>query len=304
LRKGVKIKGHLIFAPTLLVLFFVSGVALGAFGDVIEYYEIGEEDYNFYQPIALTYGDGYLWILEALPKKYGTDQLWLRFYKYEVVITDGKDLHLLRSFNISGYSGKDMNGFCYVTEDNKDYIWTTITTHKQLWQLDLSLSYTPIDYTSGSMIGKRRVLYLPAGYHPTAITLDNNLNIYFIDGITRKVYRINYSDYIGIKYGDVEEGDITELFEVAPLSASIPMGIEYITGIRGKFYITLAGEDDYIIKTNMNGTQLDSVELSDPNDPENTISYMPTDLTVDAQGYIWFTDDDWDILYKVEGSSQ
>lgn len=291
-----------IFAPVLMVLFFVSGVAFGAFGDVTASFELGIEDssYGLLSPTSLCFGDSHLWILEAKRIKYGDEQYFLTFYEYEIVTHNGAALNIVKCYDIA-YGRSDMNGFCYVTENDDKYIWTTLTQPKVLYQLDLSTYYTNGD---GGVIQPYKSLYLPENYYPTGITLDNNLNIYFIDGIDRKIYKINYAVYQSGPPGIyLDEDDISEVF-VVPKGPSIPMGIEYIGGLPEKFYITLAGEHDYIIKVGINGFLYDWVELSDPEDPEETTSYMPTDLTVDDQGYIWFTDDDWDILYKVEGSDQ
>ncbi|MGQ9706790.1 MAG: hypothetical protein ACUVWP_07330 [bacterium] len=218
--------------------------------------------------------------------------MWI--YQYDI-ISGTNDIQLKNQFKIYHYRS-DLNGFCYVTENSNKYIWTTRCNFEenkpQLWQLNLNTGSFNIEVYRG--------LELPSNYYPTGITLDNSLNIYFIDGMNRKAYKINYSAYSGeTRWIEINNNQITELFTV-PLvnnNPSIPMGIQYY-GL-GYFYITLAGKEDYIIKTDINGNLLNQKNLHDYINEEHK-SRMPTDLTIDGSGYIWYTDCDYDKLYKIE----
>jgi len=280
----------------LLAQLLMANNAFGAFGDIVKTYELGTDDseLGMLRPISIACGDGYLWILDGNETKHS--EFYCTFYKCQEKITDGEYLAVLQSFDIKYYTRNDINGFSFVTENSQKYIWTTLTRCHQLNQLNLDSQY---DIDTG--VTTHRELYLPTEYWPTSITLDNNLNIYFLDGITRIIYKINYSVYQNITgHLDVSEGNIIQLFEV-PESPLIPMGIQYILGIPGFFYITLAGENDYIIKVNMQGQEITKKDLHQQQLPEK-ISRMPTDLDIDSQGYIWFLDCDYDRLYRMSTS--
>lgn len=266
----------LCYAPALAVLFLFSGVCWGAFGDVIEYFQLSS---SWRQPISIAYGDGSLWILNF---SAGHNEI----YECRVKITDGVELEIVGSFSIDDYASNDLNGLAYKVVDDIESLWTTSCIHWQLWQLELS----------DAGIEKYRVIQLPVGYYPTGITLDNNFSIYFIDGISRRICKIAYSDYIDIPpYGS---GTVSTIAVGNPLpTASIPMGIEYISEIPPKFYITFAGENDYLMKTNINGVEITRKDLHQTQNPEFK-SLMPTDLAVDSNGEIWFTDCDYDRLFK------
>jgi hypothetical protein len=262
------------------VLFLFSGVCWGAFGDIIEYFQLPS---TWKQPISIAYGDSALWILNFAA---GHNSI----YEYRVSITDGVNLEILHTFGISDYASNDLNGLAYAVEESgMKFLWTTSCIHNQLWQLDLN--------TEQEMLPLYRTIQLPVGYYPTGITLDNNLNIYFIDGIKRKICKIAYSDYVGIPpHGS---GTVSTIIEGNPLPAapSIPMGIEYINEIPPKFYLTFAGENDYLMKTTINGIEITRKDLHQTQNPEFK-SLMPTDLAVDSNGQIWFTDCDYDRLFK------
>jgi len=267
----------LCYAPALAVLFLFSGVCWGAFGEVVEYFQLT----NWWQPISIAYGDNALWILDTYSG--------ITLYKCQ---TNGTELEIIQSFDITYYSRNDMNGLAYAVESDKKFLWTASCLHRQLWQLELYSTYS-----DSQALPQYRVIQLPVGYYPTSITLDNNLNIYFIDGISRKICKIGYSDYINIPpYGT---GTVSRIAVGNPLPGepSIPMGIEYITEIPPKFYLTFAGENDLLMKTNINGIEITRKDLHQIANPEFK-SLMPTDLAVDTNGNIWFTDCDYDRLYK------
>jgi DNA-binding beta-propeller fold protein YncE len=262
----------LCFAPALVVLFLFSGVCWGAFGDVIEYFQLST---GWWQPISIAYGEDALWILNTYDNK---------LYKCDI---SGTELEIILSYEISDYASNDLNGLAYVVESSNKFLWTTSCLHRQLWQLDLSSQTLP----------RYRVIQLPVGYYPTSITLDNNLNIYFIDGISRKICKIGYSDYQDIQ--PYCSGTVSMIAVGNPLPAvpSIPMGIEYINEMPPKLYLTFAGENDYLMKTNINGIEITRKDLHQTQNPEFK-SLMPTDLAVDSNGEIWFTDCDYDRLFK------
>lgn len=288
-------KKLLISAPILMVLFFAPSLSFSTFGDIVDFCNL-----NWYQPISITFGDGYLWILDAKAKEYEPGKYCLTFYKCEKNI--GGKLHILDTFYIKWYLGSDLNGFCYVTEyingEEKEFIWTAETNGNQLWQLDI---YGQID---GDEIPAYRKIRLPDGYYPTCITLDELWSIYFVDGITRTLYKIDYNDYFDIPpyvpY-DIPASKIEYVLKYPlPEDPSIPMGIECVYEFGEKrFYISLAGENDYIIKIKLpTGEEVAIKDLHIQPVTEHK-SYMPTDLTVDDDGYVWFTDDDYNRLYKM-----
>ncbi|MGQ9706810.1 MAG: hypothetical protein ACUVWP_07435 [bacterium] len=266
-------------------------ISFGAFGDVINYYNLGQETYPYtlIEPVSVCFGDGSIWILESYVIRDSAPwYMWI--YQYEI-IAGTSDIKFKTQYRIDHHRS-DLNGFCFVAENEKKYIWTTRCNFEgkkpQLYQIDI--------YTESDHLGIYRVLFLPSEYYPTGITLDNNLNIYFIDGMNRKVYKINYSSYRDqTGWITIESNQINELFTI-PRAPSIPMGVE-IDGLN--FYITLAGENDYIIKTDMFGNEVAYKDLHDYLNSEH-ISRMPTDLTIDGAGYICYTDCDYDRLYKIQ----
>lgn len=160
------------------------------------------------------------------------DIYYLNVHKYKEK-AGANDIELIRSYR-TRHCRNDLNGLCFVTDNNMNYIWTTrvnIGQHEpQLWQLNVNVD--------GQFLTKNRTIIIPDSFYPTGIALDNNLNIYFIDVIERKVYRIDYDKY-GMHAEVLKLGlnDITYLFTVPNVNGhpSIPMGIEYY-GL-DKFYI-------------------------------------------------------------------
>jgi len=279
-----------IWAPNIVVLFLFFNISYGNFGDVISLIQLGTDNYgNFKYPVSICYGNSSLYILES--KVIDTEYPWYMNVRRFEFTTGGNDIVYKDSYKLTNHRN-DSDGFCYVTENNVGYIWSTKPNQEanepQLWQLRIGA----ID----DYLEQYRTLYLPSSYYPTGITLDTNLNIYFIDGISRKVYKINYNVYsgsTGVIY--ISSLAINYLFTI-PRAPSIPMGI-VIDGLN--FYITLAGENDYIIKTDMFGNEVAYKDLHDYINSEH-ISRMPTDLTIDGGGYIWYTDCDYDKLYKIQ----
>jgi len=285
---------NIIFLIIFLIIF--SDISFCELGNVLKVIQLGKDDesnreWGFLSPTSICFGDNSLWILESRVIDADIDYMIINQYG----IVEGTDDIILKKEYVMYHHRNDLDGFDFVNEGVRKYIWTTRVDYEekkpQLYQLD-----------PYSLVGVQvhRDLFLPEDYYPTGITLDNNLNIFFIDSISRKVYKINYSEY-NDKTGwiFIESDNITELFTI-PLvnnNPSIPMGIKY-SGMNN-FYITLAGKEDYIIKTDIDGNILDQKNLHDYVNEEHK-SRMPTDLTIDGAGYIWYTDCDYDKLYKIE----
>jgi len=251
--------GKNLWASIIIFILLSANISFGAFGDVIKIYKLS--DYGFYFPISVCFRYGFFWILEAY-KEYKNDTPYLLNKEYSLKAgTD--ELAYMRSYIIYHYRN-DINGFDFVTENNSDFIWMTESLEKQLWQYEFLQTGVEEDFI------RYRTLKLPQEleneYYPTGITLDNNLNIYFINGLNRCVYRINYSVYSG-STGDINISpeQIIKLFEVSrpPL---IPMGIEYESP--DYFYITLSGENDYLIKTYTSGNEIIYKDLHDQSNPD------------------------------------
>jgi len=281
--------GKINWAIFILIL-SISINSFSAFGDVDMVFNLS--NYHYCSPVSICYQYGCFFILESyINLNYDIYPL-VKIHSLALGAAD--PIEIVKICQIFHYRN-DLNGFCFVKENDSDFLWTAESLNKQLWQLKFLTTGEAEDFE------RYRTLKLPQEpeneYYPTGITIDNNKNLYFINGLNRSVYKIDYSVYSG-STGDIDisSEQITKLFEV-PRAPSIPMGIEYESP--GNLYFTLSGENDYLIKTNILGIELAYKDLHIQSNP-GYISRFPTDLTLEDTSFIWFTDCMYDKLYRCE----